>query len=78
MDPWWRPTNGICCSMNVYGMLALLRGGGDTSTLHGVIKFFALSGDLICKGLYVHWYLTSFILTALNAGEIVFLILFHV
>ena len=30
------PKNGICHSMN--GVLVLLGGGGDTSTLHGVIE----------------------------------------
>ena len=38
--PVWGPINDICCSVNVDGVLVLLGGGGDTSTLHGVIELF--------------------------------------
>ena len=30
--------NAICCSVNLCGVVVLLGGGADTSTLHAVIK----------------------------------------
>ena len=32
LDRWWKATNAIDPSMNVDGVVALLGGGGDTST----------------------------------------------
>ena len=34
--------NAVCCSVNVYGVVILLGGVGDSSTLHAVIELFAL------------------------------------
>ena len=42
--PWWGPTNAICHSVNVHGVVVLLAGSGDTSPIHVVIKLFALTG----------------------------------
>ena len=39
---WWRPTNKICCSVNVHRVVVLFACGGNTSTLHVVIELFAL------------------------------------
>ena len=33
MGSWWGPTKAFCGSVNVYGMVVLFAGGGDTSPL---------------------------------------------
>ena len=38
LGPWQGPMNALCCSVNVDGVVILLGGGGDTSTLHVVTK----------------------------------------
>ena len=43
---WWEPTNDVCCSVNVDGVVILLGGGDDTSTLHYVIKVVSTFCDL--------------------------------
>ena len=36
LDPWWGPTNAICCFVNVDGEVLVLGSGGDTTILHVV------------------------------------------
>ena len=38
LGQWWGPMNAICRSVNAVGVVILLGGGGDTSTLHHVIR----------------------------------------
>ena len=39
LGPCWGPINPVFHSVYVDGVVILLRGGGDTSTLHYVITF---------------------------------------
>ena len=45
---WWRPMNAVCCSLKVNGVVILLAGGRNTSTLHYIIKIVSTFCDLGC------------------------------
>ena len=47
---WWGPTNATCCSVNVDGVVGVLGGGGDTSTLHIITELIIEHGSKGCNG----------------------------
>ena len=60
---WWRPTNAVCLSANVYGVVVLLGNGRDTSTLR----------DRECvpsPGHFFHLPITFIVVFQINAGYV--------